>query len=98
MGFYYADALEEYSWVGGGLDAYIYHVTLTIVVKTVRRDQTPEEKAAGYPFLKEIAFYKRLNKCQDRCPNIIECFLMLPDYLFLSYCTYKAIAPRFYER
>jgi serine/threonine protein kinase len=98
MAFYYADALEEHSWVGGGLDAYIYHVTPTIVVKTVRCDRTPEEKAAGYLFLKEIAFYKRLNEFQDRCPNIIECFLMLPDYLFLSYCTHKAIAPRFYER
>lgn len=61
MAFYYADALEEHSWVGGGLDAYIYiyRVTPTIVVKTVRRDRTPEEKAAGHPFLKEIVFYKR---------------------------------------
>lgn len=60
MGFHYADALEEHNWVGGGLDAYIYYVTPTIVVKTVRRDRTPEEKAAEHPFLKEIAFYRRL--------------------------------------
>ncbi|KAJ5616505.1 hypothetical protein N7537_001619 [Penicillium hordei] len=70
MGFHYADALEEHNWVGGGLDAYLYHVTPTIVVKTVRRDRTPKEKAAEHPFLKEIAFYKRLNECQDRCPDI----------------------------
>lgn len=98
MGFQHANPLEEHNWVGGGLDAYIYHVAPTIVVKTVRRDRTPEEKAAEHPFLKEIAFYKRLNECQDRCPNIVECFLVLPDYLFLSYCAHKAIAPRFYER
>jgi hypothetical protein len=37
------------NWVGGGLDAYIYHVTPTIVVKTVRCDRTPEEKI-GEPY------------------------------------------------
>ncbi|KAI9375600.1 hypothetical protein BJX61DRAFT_549123 [Aspergillus egyptiacus] len=52
------------------LDAYIYRVTPTIVVKTVRRYRTPGEKAADHSFLKEIAFYKKLKECQDRCPNI----------------------------
>ncbi|KAJ5378191.1 protein kinase domain protein [Penicillium cataractarum] len=33
MSFHYADALEEHNWIGGGLDAYIYRVTPTIVVK-----------------------------------------------------------------
>ena len=97
MSFHYAKALEQHNWVGGGLDAYIYHVTPTIVVKTVRQDRTPEEKALEHPFRKEIEFFKRL-KSQDRCPDIVECFLMLPDYLFLSYCSHKALAPRFYER
>ncbi|KAJ5088893.1 hypothetical protein N7456_012509 [Penicillium angulare] len=96
--FHYTAALEDHNWVGGGLDAYIYHVTPTIVVKTVRHDRTPEEKAAEHPFIKEIAFYKRLHECPYRCANIVECFLMLPDYLFLSYCTHKSIAPRFYSR
>ncbi|KAL4780364.1 kinase domain protein [Aspergillus varians] len=98
MSFDYADTLEKHNWLGGGLDAYIYHVTPTIVVKTVRRDRPPGHEAIGHPFLKEIAFYKRLNERKDRCPDIIECFFMLPDHLFLSYCMYKAIAPRFYER
>ncbi|EEQ29298.1 protein kinase domain-containing protein [Microsporum canis CBS 113480] len=98
MAFRYADTLEKYNWIGGGLDAYIFHVTPTIVVKTVRRDRTPEEEAAKHPFLNEIAFFKRLDGCQDRCSNIIECFLMLPDHIFLSYCTHQAIALRFYER
>jgi hypothetical protein len=26
MSFHYADALQEHNWIGGGLDAYIYHV------------------------------------------------------------------------
>lgn len=97
MGFHYADVLEKHAWVGGEIDAYIYHVTPTIVVKTVRRDRTSEEMAAEHPFPKDIAFYKRLNECQDRCPDIVEYFLMLPDYLFLSYRTHKVLAPHFYE-
>lgn len=98
MSFHTANALEKHNWVGGGLDAYIYHVAPTIVVKTVRRDRSADEMAAEHPFLKEVAFFKRLNKCQDRCPNIVECFLILSDHLFLSYCTHGAIALRFYER
>lgn len=98
MGFDYADVLEKHNWVGGGLDAYIYHVTPTFVVKTVRCDRSPDEKAAEHLFLKEIAFFKRLNEYPDLCLNIVECFLMLPDHLFLPNCTHKAIAPRFYAR
>src|SRR4051812_4632609 len=98
MSFHYADTLEKHSWVGGGLDAYIYHVAPTIVVKTVRPDRTPDEEAAEHPFTKEIAFYKRLEERQDRCSHIVECFLTLPDHLFLSYCANGAIAPRIYER
>jgi len=92
------DTLEKHKYVGGGLAAYIYHITPTIVVKAVRPNRTPEEKTEEHPFLKEIAFFKRLNECQDRCPSIIECFLILPDYFFLSYCAHNAIGPRFYDR
>ncbi|KAK9860165.1 hypothetical protein MYU51_010503 [Penicillium brevicompactum] len=98
MDFHYADTLEKHNWVGGELDAYIYHVTPTIVVKTVRCDRAPEQVEAEHPFIKEIAFFKRLNEYQDRYLNIVECFLMLPDHLFLSYCTHKSISPCFYER
>jgi serine/threonine protein kinase len=98
MSFHYTDTLEKHNWVGGGLDSYLYHVTPTIVVKTVRRDRTTEEEAAEHPFTKEIAFYKKLHERRDRCLNIVECFLILPDHLFLPYCTNKAIASRFYER
>lgn len=98
MGFYYADKLENHDWVGGRLDAYIYHITPTIAVKAIRRDRTPDQKAAEHPFLQEIAFYKRLNERRDRCQDIIQCFLILQDHLFLSYCTHKSLAPRLYER
>lgn len=82
MAFHYADTLEKHNWVGGGLDAYIYHVTPTIVVKSVRHDRTPEEIEGEHPFLKEIAFFKKLHENQDRCLSIIECFLILPHHLF----------------
>ncbi|KAL5334932.1 kinase-like domain-containing protein [Aspergillus crustosus] len=65
---------EKSQWIGGGLDASIYRLTPTIVVKTVRCDRTPEEEAAEHPFVKEIAFFKYLNECPDRCASIIECF------------------------
>lgn len=68
------------------------------MVKTVRCDRAPEQVEAEHPFIKEIAFFKRLNEYQDRYLNIVECFLMLPDHLFLSYCTHKSISPCFYER
>ena len=99
MGFHYADTLEKHNWVGGGLDAYIYHVSPTIVVKTRRPGRTAEEEAAEqHPFLKETAFYGRLNESNDRCSSIIECFLILPDNFFLSYCMHNSVAHRLYER
>ncbi|EEH05134.1 protein kinase [Histoplasma capsulatum G186AR] len=98
MGFHYTDTLEKHNWVGGGAYAYVYHVSPTIVVKTVRPDRSPEEEMEEHPLLKDIAFYKRLNERQDRCPNIVDCFVMLPDHLFLSYCANNAIIWRFHER
>ncbi|KAB8259964.1 kinase-like domain-containing protein [Aspergillus pseudonomiae] len=95
---YMSELFFNQKLLGKRLDAYIYHVAPTIAVKQVRRDRTPEEKPTEHPFLKEVAFYKRLNECQARCANIVECFLILPDHLFRSCCTHKAIAPRFYER
>lgn len=99
MGFHYTDTLEKHNWVGGGACAYIYHVSPTIVVKTVRPDRSPEEETEEeHPFLKDIAFYKRLSERQDRCQSIVDCFLILPDHLFLLYCKNNAIIWRFYER
>ncbi|KAK2873756.1 hypothetical protein FQN49_002102 [Arthroderma sp. PD_2] len=88
-------SLKKNDCVGSGNKSIVYKVGLSIVVKAVR-DQS--SKAEGqHPFLREIDFYKRLNQQQDRCPNIIECFLALPDHLFLSYCNLNRIQLRFAE-
>ncbi|KAL2830100.1 hypothetical protein BJY01DRAFT_240495 [Aspergillus pseudoustus] len=52
------------------------HGTASVVHK-------PLPTGSGQPFSSEIEFYKLLNSREDRCPGIIECFLALPDYLFL---------------
>ncbi|KAM5435160.1 hypothetical protein MferCBS31731_006457 [Microsporum ferrugineum] len=96
MGFAYADTLNKHNWVGGGAYAYVYHVSPTIVVKTVRPDRSPKE-TEEHPLLNDIAFYKRFNERQDRCPHIVECFLIFPDYLFLSFCANKALIHYYLE-
>ncbi|KAJ5789284.1 uncharacterized protein N7518_006295 [Penicillium psychrosexuale] len=99
MAFHYADTLRKHNRVGAGIYSIIYHVAPTIVVKTVHPDLTPEEKATleEHILIKEIAFFKGLNKLQDRCPDIVECFLMLPDYLFLPYCTHGSLGTRLFH-
>lgn len=84
MGFLHADTLEKHDNVGTGAYSIVYHVTPTLVVKKVR----PEEKEteAEHPFLAEIRFFKDMNKRNDRCSSIIDCFLTYPDHIFLSYC------------
>ncbi|KAJ5730974.1 uncharacterized protein N7483_005482 [Penicillium malachiteum] len=98
MDFQYTEPLEKYALVGGGLEADIYHVTSTVVVKAIRTNKNPPATAQCYDFCKEVEFYKRLNSRQDRCQEIIECFLVLPDHIFLSYCTHKAMSSRFFDR
>lgn len=98
MGFHYTDTLEKHNWVGGGAYAHVYHVSPTIVVKALRPDLSPEEDLEEHPLLKDIAFYKSLNERQDRCQDIVDCFLALPDHLFLSYCANNAIIWRFNKR
>ncbi|KAF3896467.1 Hormonally upregulated Neu-associated kinase [Trichophyton interdigitale] len=100
MAFHYADALHKHNWLGGGGAAYVYHVSPTIAVKTVRLDLSDREKESfeEHQLTKDIAFYRLLNERQDRCPHIVECFLILPDHLFLSFCSNGAIGRRYYER
>ena len=88
------DSLEKNVCVGTGSSCVVYHVSPNIVVKAVRHT-TIEEK---HPFLRELAFYKSLNECNDRCADIIECFLALPDYIFLSYCDLNQLGRRLTER
>lgn len=86
--------LKKNDCVGFGNKSTVYKVRPTIVVKTVN-DQT--SKAEEHPFLREIQFYECLNERQDRCPDIVQCFLTLPDHLFLSYCEFNRIDLRFSE-
>ena len=88
------NSLKKNDCVGFGNKSIVYKVGPTIVVKTVR-DQNP--KAEEHPFLRELNFYRCLNKRQDRSPDIVQCFLALPDHLFLSYCDSNRIDLRFSE-
>ncbi|KAJ5707953.1 TK/ABL protein kinase [Penicillium malachiteum] len=94
MSSQYADTLEKNWLVGGGTDALVYHVTPIIVVKSIRANRKPEKEGQEHPFDKEIAFYKSMREHQDRCQDIVQCFLILPDYLFLSYCEYRSLGFR----
>ena len=89
-----SDPLKQNDCVGFGTKCIVYKVSPTIVVKTVHDQSSKEEE---HPLLREIKFYEGLNKRQDRYPRIIECFLALPDYLFLSYCDLHRIDLRFSE-
>lgn len=91
----YSIILEKNDCVGVGSDSLVYNVSPTIVVKTVRGRRSEMDK---HPFLQEIKFYECLKKRQVRCPDIVECFLALPDHLFLSYCDLNNINYRFSER
>ena len=86
--------LKKNDCVGFGNKSLVYKVGPGIVMKTVR-DQN--SKAEEHPFFRELNFYKRLIQQQDRCPDIVQCFLALPDYLFLSYCDSNQIDLRFSE-
>lgn len=86
------DPLEKNDCVGFGSKSLVYKVSPNIVVKTASKAEEEE-----HPFLREINFYKCLNERQDRCPHIVECFLALPDHLFMSYCDLNRLDLRFSE-
>jgi serine/threonine protein kinase len=86
------DSLEKHDCVGCGNKSIVYKVSPTIVVKKAR--QNSDENHA---FLREIEFYRCLAKRQDRCPDIVECFLALPDHLFLFYCDLNRVDLRYSE-
>ncbi|KAL4920450.1 hypothetical protein BDW62DRAFT_6031 [Aspergillus aurantiobrunneus] len=58
MRFHSAKILENHNWVGGGRNAYIYHVTPTIAVKTLRRDRAPEEMTRAKKQLRSKKYAK----------------------------------------
>lgn len=91
----YDETLEKNDCVGVGSACLVYNVSPTIAVKTVRGKRSKSEK---HPFLEEIKFYECLKKRPDHCPDILECFLTLPDYLFLLYCDLNNLRDRITER
>ncbi|RDW83578.1 uncharacterized protein DSM5745_03904 [Aspergillus mulundensis] len=96
--------LKRKDGVGTGNRSIVHRVTPTIVVKRVCDkgfwEGIPEESYDNgeHPFARELAFYKALNSRQDRCPEIVACFLALPDYFFLSYCELNRLDLRYFER
>lgn len=94
--FHYADTLKKHNGAGSGAYSFVYHVSPTIVVKSIRPDLSRDEEEE-HPFYRDIAFYKRLHEHHDRCPHIVDCFLILPDHLFLSFCANKTFIHHFHE-
>ncbi|KAM5442933.1 hypothetical protein MferCBS31731_001805 [Microsporum ferrugineum] len=78
--------------VGCGAKANVHKASETIVVK-VSNSNAPTED----PFLQEVKFYKRLFEEKDRCLDIVDCFIALPNYIFLSYCCNDNLARRFFK-
>ena len=90
------ETAEKHNWVCGGSYSNIHHVAPSIVVKIVRPDVKAQEPE--HPFLKEIAFFKRMNESQNECSSIIECFLVFPDHIFLSFCPNRTVGHRLHPR
>lgn len=88
----YPSILERNNCVGTGSVCLVYNVSPTIVVKSIRAQRFEAEQR---PFRREINFFECLKKQQDQCPDIVECFLALPDHLFLSICPLNNISHRF---
>lgn len=84
--------LERHDGVGCTAKAIVYKVSPTIVVKKTRSD--PYERDG---FARELEFYRCLAQRPDRCSAIVECFLALPEHLFLSYCDLNRIEIRYRE-
>ncbi|KAJ5087201.1 hypothetical protein N7456_010817 [Penicillium angulare] len=92
-------AIEGYDVVGDGDDTFVHRVTPTIVVKIVRRSNlNPQHQPENHPLYEELEFYKCLHERQDRCADIVECFLTLPDSIFLSNCSNGTIENRLWAR
>ncbi|KAI1908895.1 hypothetical protein LOZ61_005308 [Ophidiomyces ophidiicola] len=88
------DTLEKNVCVGTGSSCLVYHVSPAIAVKTVRHSEYDER----HPFLQEITFFNALNDREDRCVDIIECFLALTDHIFLAYCDLNQLGRRLTSR
>jgi serine/threonine protein kinase len=82
--------LRKYDCVGVGAVAVVLRISHEIVVKYPRSIQ--DER-----FKREVEFYRLLDS-QEPCPDIVECFLVLPNAIFLSYCSANNLHERFLSR
>ncbi len=82
--------LRKYDCVGVGAVAVVLRISDKIVVKYPRRIK--DER-----FKHEIEFYRLLDS-QQLCPDIVPCFLVLPNAIFLSYCSAKSLHERVLSR
>ncbi|KAI1936451.1 hypothetical protein LOZ12_005456 [Ophidiomyces ophidiicola] len=89
---------RKHDGVGFGSRGTIYHVSPGIVVKASHPSANDVSSEEEPPFIQEAKFYNRLNEQDDRCQHIIECFIALPDFLFLSYYSNDSLHRRFFNR
>ncbi|EFR01314.1 serine/threonine protein kinase [Nannizzia gypsea CBS 118893] len=80
--------------IGFGVKANIHRASATIVVKVPNSEALAAEKE---PFLEEAKFYNRLFEEKEKCLDIVECFVALPDFIFLSYCCNDNLARHFFN-
>lgn len=93
-------SLYKCDYAGHGNRSMVYRVSPSIVVKCIAKgDPTASgvQDSNEDPFELEYKFYHRLRSERDRCPDIIECFLDLPGFLFLSYCSNRDLQRRYEE-
>ncbi|OAL35064.1 hypothetical protein AYO20_05779 [Fonsecaea nubica] len=82
--------LSKYDWVGEGAVCIVYQVHPRIVVKHPLK--------SGYEqFHREVQFYGLLKR-KSICRDIVECFLLLPNAIFLSYCAAGSLSQRLMSR
>jgi serine/threonine protein kinase len=82
--------LRKYDCVGVGAVAVVLRISREIVVKYPRSIESER-------FKHEVEFYRLLDS-QESCPDIVQCFLVLPNAIFLSYCSANSLHKRFLSR
>jgi serine/threonine protein kinase len=84
------NGLRKYDCVGVGAVAVVLRISHEIVVKYPRIIECER-------FQREVEFYRLLDS-REPCPDIVECFLVLPNAIFLSYCSTNNLHQRFLSR
>lgn len=82
--------LRKYDCVGVGAVAVVLRISREIVVKYPRSIESER-------FKHEVEFYRLLDS-QEPCSDIVQCFLVLPNAIFLSYCSGNSLYQRFLSR